>query len=298
MMFQNLSRKSAARTPATSGRFMPRLVLPLGLVVNLVIAAPVSADLLDASVTIGGHSQHTLADQWWAWALPISPSVNPLLDTTGAQGFRGEAGLRGDPGSAFFLAGTVTGKPVTRTVTVPHSTPLFFPIINTVFDNTVPITDPLSPPTTLTAQQMLDLVAPSFDPTKVTLFLELDGVPVDPAGLLTRRQTTDPNAPFSYTVTSADSLTSFFCCDGSLGTGVFPHTVSPVITDGYWAAIGGLAPGSSLTVHFGGLDAFGNTQDDTYILHAEVPEPPTLLFAVVGLAALLASRRRHRRTAF
>ena len=268
-------------------------LVPISFIAGLFVSGGATADLLDPAITIGGHSQHTLADQWWAWALPISPLVNPLLDSTGAQGFRGDAGVRGDPGSAFFLAGSVTGASIIRTVTVPHSTPLFFPIINTVFDNTVPISDPLSPPTSLTAQQMLDLVAPLFDPTKVSLFLELDGVAVDPAKLLGLRQTTDANAPFTYTVTSADTLTTFFCCDGTLGTGVFPHTVSPVITDGYWAALSGLAPGSALSLHFGGTDAKGNRQDDTYILRAtSVPAPSPLLLIGIGLTALVARRRR------
>ena len=235
---------------------------------SLAFASVANAGLIDATTQVGGRSQHTLAEQWWQWVTPIAQSLNPVLDTTGAEGFRGNAALRGDTGGPFFLAGNSNATPVTRMVTVPHSTLLFFPILSTQNDNT---NGPGLPPTTFSAQELLDGFGGFFEPANLALFLEINGAPVNPANLSAHRQTTSANAPYSNTYTSADSLTSFFGFDPAENTGIYPHTVFPVVADGYWAALDGLAPGSSLKIHFGASTKGGNSatlQDVTYILQA------------------------------
>lgn len=148
-----------------------------------------------------------------------------MVDTTGAQSFRG------DQGPVFFLAGTFSGLAVTRTATVQQDQVLFFPIINSFSDNTPQITSPPTPPTTFTAQQLLDLTTPNLNPAKVTLSATLDGLAIP--NLTNYRQTTDPNNPFSYTVASADNVVNgVFGFDASNGTGIYPATVFPAVQDG------------------------------------------------------------------
>ena len=256
-----------------------RLLVVVGL--SLAVGRPSWAGVIDPGTPIAGVSQRDWADRWEAWALGITPlGDNPAVDTTGAQSFRG------DQGPVFFLAGTFTGQPVTRTATVREDQVLFFPILNAGTDNTPPITNPPTPPTTFTAQQLLDMIAPSQDPAKVNLFATLDSVPI--TNLTQYRQMTDPNKPFSYTVASADNaVNDVFGFDASNGTGIYPATVFPAVQDGYYLAITGLAPGGH-TLTFGGTNASGAPQDNTYnLLVTAVPEPASPILLAMGLLGSL-----------
>jgi hypothetical protein len=62
--------------------------------------------------------------RWWQYVLGIPASENPLFDSTGAQCQLGQWG------PVFFLVGTATTGPVTRSCEVPADAGLFFPIIN------------------------------------------------------------------------------------------------------------------------------------------------------------------------
>jgi len=266
-----------------------RLVITGGM---LLAAVPVAeaASILPPTTPIAGVSQRVWADRWWAWSLGTTPvSDNPVVDTTGAQSFRG------DQGPVFFLAGTFTGQTVTRTATVREDKVLFFPLLNSGGDNTPDITIPPTPPTTFTAQQLLNFITPNQDPTKVTLFASLDGVPI--TNLTQYLQATDPNNPFSYTVASADNANNvIFKFDASNGTGIYPATVFPAVQVGYYLAITGLSPGNH-TLNFGGTNASGGSQNNTYnLVVTAVPEPGTLGMAgtvvVIGLVCAW-RRRRH-----
>src|SRR5262249_25082707 len=142
---------------------------------SLLSPGAARADVLPVTTPIAGQPQLFYADQWWPWAIPFPVDINPVLDPTGAQGFRG------DVRPVFYLAGTVTGDPVTRTVTVPAGTVLFFPILNSFSDNTPLIGDE---PTNFTAQELLDLTT-GLEPGEVTLFASIDGVPIPFSELVT-----------------------------------------------------------------------------------------------------------------
>lgn len=269
-------------------RRLMRLVITGGM---LLAAVPVAeaATILPPTTPIAGVSQRVWADRWWAWALGTTPvSSNPVVDTTGVQSFRG------DQGPVFFLAGTFTGSPVTRTATVREDQVLFFPLLNSAGDNTPPITTPPTPPTTFTAQELLNLITPNQDPTKVSLFATLDSVPI--TNLTQHLQMTDPNDPFSYTVASADNVNNvIFGSDSSNGTGIYPATVFPAVQVGYYLAITGLSPGTH-TLTFGGVNATGGAQNNTYnLVVTAVPEPGTLGMAgtvvVIGLVCAWRCRR-------
>ena len=101
---------------------------------------------------------------------------------------------------------------------------------------------PGQPPTNYTAADLLSALTPLFDPANETHFLQIDGV--SQPNMYDYRQTTDPSAPFSYTTTSRDNfIDQITGSDTTLGTGVFPSTVSPVVEDGYWVAAGAVCAG-------------------------------------------------------
>ena len=71
-----------------------------------------------------------LTAQWWQFVTSIPTSVNPGLDQTGADC------LVGQGGPVWFLVGTFTNGPVTRTCSVPEGAWLLFPVVNEVNINT------------------------------------------------------------------------------------------------------------------------------------------------------------------
>jgi hypothetical protein len=73
-----------------------------------------------------GLSYSQWAAAWWTWALQTPASINPLLDTTGADIAVNQTD------HVWFLAGSLSqsGKPVVRTGTIPAGTALFFPLTN------------------------------------------------------------------------------------------------------------------------------------------------------------------------
>lgn len=247
------------------------------------LALPVAAQaqLIPAVQPIANQSQLSLAETWWQWAINQPIATNALLDTTGAN-----AGV-GDLPTVFFLAGTPLTTAITRTITVPAGKPLFTPIINVFGDNT---NVPGQPPTTFTPAELLGLISPALEPSAVSnLFLQIDGV--SQSDLLSHRLTSDPNNPWSYTVTSHDNLIDgFFGGDTTFGKGTYPSTVLPAVQDGYYIGLQPFSPNSQHTVHFGATNGAGFSQDITYIINT-TPEPTTLGLLIVPLA-MLARRRR------
>lgn len=249
----------------------------------LSVPLVVDAQVAPAGQPVANQSQLSLAQTWWQWAINQPVATNALLDITGANA------SVGDLPTVFFLAGAPVSTPITRTITVPAGKPLFTPIINQVADNT---NVPGQPPTTFTAAELLGLIQPFFEPNAASVFLEIDGVAQ--SGLLSHRLTSDPNNPFSYTVTSRDNLVDgFYGFDTTFGTGNFPATVLPVVTDGYWIGVAPFAPNSQHTLHFGGSTGAGFTQDITYVINT-VPEPTTAGLVIMPL--LIGLGRRRRRT--
>lgn len=91
---------------------------------NIIGAALVS---LECAASPALHAQpdparSSLSAQWWEWALSIPPSVNPSLDTTGANC------MVGQHGAVWFLGGFFGDNPdpITRACTVPAHKTLFF----------------------------------------------------------------------------------------------------------------------------------------------------------------------------
>jgi hypothetical protein len=97
----------------------------LFVILSLVLTcASAQAAPIPAGSTVEGKTLGEWSAEWWQWALSYPSANNPLLDTTGSS-----ASL-GDVGSVFFLAGTFSPTPVTRTFAVPGNKFIFFPLLN------------------------------------------------------------------------------------------------------------------------------------------------------------------------
>jgi hypothetical protein len=191
---------------------------------------------------------------WWKWvyAQPAVVDVNgvnsfPILDTTGAYAAAGQENGIGPANKYFFLAGTFGGDPVTRTVTVPQGKALFFPVINIETDNAVP--NP--PPTPYKVPELKQQAKATID-TATGLEVTLDGKPVDFFRV--------ESPVFNYTVPDENSIYDFL---GAVGP-QFEGTIKPAVSDGYWAYIPPLAPGSYV-LHFTAANP-GFNLDVTYNL--------------------------------
>lgn len=71
-----------------------------------------------------GKSYSQWAAAWWKWAAEAPASTNPVSDTSGQHCALGQAG------QVWFLAGSFSPAPVTRTCSVPRGKALFFPLLN------------------------------------------------------------------------------------------------------------------------------------------------------------------------
>ena len=192
---------------------------------------------------IRGTTYEQWSADWWRWAYSIPASTNPLLDTTG------EFCDEGQQGPVFFLAGNFGGT-VTRSCTVPHNKPLFFPLNNLAADNCgVP------PENQLPIEDIIDLQE-HFADFVTALTLEVDGTVIGDD-----KTELDPFlidvTEFSYFVPDEDSLYDVFGLD-------FAGTCSPSFSAGYYVMLS-LARGEH-TVHFSAAQVSGFALDVTYNL--------------------------------
>ena len=186
-----------------------------------------------------------LAAHWWQWALAEPTLDNPLLDTTG------QFAALNQQGRVWFVAGSLSSKPITRTFTVPAGKALFFPIVN-VFDVEdgiaaggqfvfPPATHPIPQPVQ-TAQGIVS----SIIAAATGLSCEVDGVPlqINAANL-------EQSTPFS-TFLPADNIVR-------VPAGVY----FPFVDSGYYVLLAPLSTGFH-TIHFAGtINAFPLTVDVT-----------------------------------
>ncbi len=219
------TRRTAAAPAALVELLEPRQMLSA--------AAPPGLDprVYAPHATVRGETMAEWSADWWAWAMSIPASSNPLLDTTGAQA------PKGDAGKVFFLTGLGFGSPttsVTRTISMPTGTPALVPVLNSIADETEP--DSVGPDH-FTVAELRDLAAgfigtPStYGPASNTLAASLDGKAI--TGLAAHRE---QSPAFSYSIPTTDNLWDL----------VIPgvtHTTAPAVSDGYWLMLQPLQPG-------------------------------------------------------
>jgi hypothetical protein len=197
-----------------------------------------------ASADVGPLSG--LTAEWWQLVGSIPTSVNPGLDQTGADCMVGQRG------PIWFLVGTFTSGPVTRSCSVPEGAWLFFPVVNEVNINTPNVCGQNS------ANQSVDYlrsqIAPLVDGA-TGLSVHLDGQAVKDVVRV-------KSLPFAITF-PADNIFNSAC--GGAGT-VPATTYSPAVDDGFYTLLAPLGVGTHLLHIQGQIPAAGFTVDVTYKL--------------------------------
>jgi len=272
--------------PSTGGIVRLAIVTTLAITLFSVYSQPLEAG--STHTPWPNLTQPALTAVWWQWILDVPVSISPWFDTTGAQAATAQPyfDAPGGSGSLLFLIGTiiiqqlqngdVLGQ-VTRTISVKQGTALFFPLINTEWDNTCNQPhlggncfglDPF--PQVVGVPELRARAAASIDavttvdstvtPTDAT-FTTATGA-VRALGIV-RLQ----SPPFAYSVPATDNIYQSFGISGITGT------VGPAVSDGYWSFIPGSGANSLTAGHyvlrFGGsfpINSQGNTftEDITY----------------------------------
>jgi hypothetical protein len=202
---------------------------------------------------------------WWQWALGIPASTSPLFDSTGANAYVNQpfSGL-------LFLAGTFAVQElnddvvgiVTRDITVIQGTALFFPLINTEYDevcylpghfggNCLGLSDFPAPKS---VPQLRSLAAQSVEnasqlnatltPTDQNFNQNGDAITINNSRIQSR--------VFNYTLPK----------DNIYGIDV-SGKIAPAVSDGYWSLVTAdkLQAGHNYLLQFGGQLPINNNQN-------------------------------------
>jgi hypothetical protein len=190
----------------------------------------------------------SLTAQWWQYANSIPTTVNPLVDSTGADCNVGQR----DP--VWFLTGTFFGGTADRTCAIPEGEWLFFPVINSVDFNTPGVcgqNGSLDVPT-------LRALSAAFIDGATKLTVQVDGKTVK--GLVRVR-----SEVFATTIPTDNIYNALCGGPGTVPAGVY----SPSVDDGYYVLLKPLSVGNH-TVHF----------------HAEVPSQSFVLDVTYNLVVV------------
>jgi hypothetical protein len=197
----------------------------------LLTAGPASADVGPLS---------GLTAQWCQVVGSIPTSVNPGLDQTGADC------MVGQHGPVWFLVGTFTSGPVTRTCSVPEGAWLFFSVVNEVNINTPNVCGQNS------ANQSVDYlrsqIAPLVDGA-TGLSVHLDGKAVKDVVRM-------KSLHFAITFPADNIFNSAFG-----GPGTVPATTyySPAVDDGFYILLAPRSVGTHTPHMQGQIPAAGFT---------------------------------------
>ena len=190
-----------------------RLLIALGAALLVGIAAVAPAIGAPSSAPLNAHYRGKTYGEWsaawWRWAFAEPATNSPLSDATGAR-----CGVH-QTEKVFFLAGSPSSTPLTRSCTVRPGTPLLIPTINAECSSLEGNGDTAAE-LRACATGLIDLVTP---PTQVTV----DGTSVG----VFRVQ----SPPFMVT----------FADHNAFGT---PSGDTTSVADGYYALLHPLPPGT------------------------------------------------------
>ena len=235
-----------------------------GLAGPAVGAAAANPGVLPPQSRPMGASYGQWGARWWQWAFQTPASINLLLSDPGTMNAPATVDCTaGQSGHVWFLGGTVSPTGMSGTgfefdvfrtcnpnFPIPTGTFLFFPVINSEFDNLACPTK-----TTFTAAQLTTAATLAIDgivPNSMTA--TIDGKSV--SGLVDSNSIFRAASPsFSYTLPADNGASSFFPgCTSPLPPGTMPPTVDgqPGATaDGVYLMLAPLSPGVH-HIHFGG----------------------------------------------
>jgi hypothetical protein len=201
--------------------------------------------LLAAGTALADDNQLSgLTAQWWQVITSIPTTVNPLVDTTGADCMVGQRG------PVWFLTGSLFGGTVTRNCTIPAGEWLFFPVINNYQNNSPGICGQTG---SLDVAQLRANVAPFID-AATNLSVHVDGRAVNQLARV-------KSVAFATTL-PADNI--FIAPCGGPGTSP-PGVYSPSVDDGIYVLLPPLSVGAH-TLHFHSESTGGFLLDVTYNL--------------------------------
>jgi hypothetical protein len=265
------------------------LMLSLSMTANIGWAAPtvLPSDSKPYGMDYGGWGA-----AWWQWVTLGTPQNHVLFDTTGERAYNNQL----LSGPVFFLAGTWTGAPVVRNVTVSPGKALFLPIFNWVLSSP----EDVPAGTTDSLKFITNTLNSAFNIPGDYLNNAAGLVVTVKSGTITTN-VVDPSQIDAYRGQSAPFSMYFppdcfeVVSDHSSITGL-PYQAGlhyPTVSDGYWVMLAPLDVGQH-EIHILASGIYGNYQDVTYNLQV-TPLPTTLLFfgsGLLGLLGLRASRRQ------
>ena len=191
-----------------------------------------------------GKSYGAWGAEWWKWVYSTPADHNPITDPTG------DFGSLNQSGPVWFLAGTF-GTTVERTITIPESKGIFFPIFN--YFNDYPCPDStFHPAPGQTLEAFLAEGAAAVIDTATALAVQVDGVELEDL--------------FNYR--AASHLVTFTADDPSwkdLDPCITPGQPQFGVADGYWVMHAPLPKGKH-TIHIFATAVFatGFVVDVTY----------------------------------
>ncbi|HEU4327957.1 MAG TPA: hypothetical protein VFS21_32775 [Roseiflexaceae bacterium] len=188
-----------------------------------------------------GKSYSQWSAAWWKWAVETPASVNPVSDTTG------QFCAQGQSGKVWFLAGSFSSGPVTRTCIVPKGKALFFPLLNKFYGAF--LSDPADQQTEAFLRDQVACIADAA----LTL-VTIDGVPVS-----NPQQYQEKSVLFSLFLPEDNIF-------GASDADIPELTLTPVADQGVYLFVFPLKPGQHTLRWQGSSAACGFSQDITYHL--------------------------------
>ncbi len=198
--------------------------------------------VLDPAKVHFGGSYSDWSVLWWQWAQELPRANHPLFDQTGADALQGQVEPVYFLGGLFGLQYAAVTTTATRTVTIPSGVSLFFPIINTAWDNSYCLPPGWVP---LTAAQ---LAAVAYDQVNQVsdVLCEIDGAKIiDSPDLSGAAQFRAVSGTFQVDL-PADNIGVQLC-----GTPAVPLHIDPQVSDGIWMMLAPM-PSGPHTIKFAG----------------------------------------------
>jgi hypothetical protein len=110
------------------------IVMAASLLLALSLAAPVAFAQAGQSSQPSSGQAGQLVAAWWQWAVEEPSGQNPLEGSYDQSVPPGDIQCDGsNPSGVWFLGGSVSEIPVTRTCTAPADTQLFYPVANSIW---------------------------------------------------------------------------------------------------------------------------------------------------------------------
>lgn len=190
--------------------------------------------LLPPGATPYGQTYGEWSADWWVWASSASVEEHPLLE--------GDCSW-GQSGPVWFLGGTFTGEPTTRTCTIPPGKAIFFPIVTTTY---------WYPEDAQTEAELRAIVNEIIDGAEY-VSCTIDGVPVQDIGAFRA------DSPAYVMPVPEDGITCQWW-------GYEPGDRDPAVADGIYIMLAPLPRGEHTIEFHGELYGGWFVQDVTYHL--------------------------------